>query len=436
MAVKVRKRNGKWYVVIDYHGKRKSKCVGTREAAEKVRREIEARLALGEAGVLTESDKTETFTEYSQRWLKSHVALHLKPSTQDSYRSLLDSRLIPRFGKLPLRDVTRNKVKSYLAEMVESGKVRKNTIRNVIACLRAIMQHAVEDGIVEVNPATGLGRFNKPQLEGRKAEFLTQEEAQRFLNTAKEFCPDKHPLFLAALRAGLREGELLALQWEDIQLGESSEDHGRYILVRRNYSHGQFTTPKSHKARKVDLNLELRSVLLAWRDELMLRAFETGKRGVPKFVFPSETGGPLDGSNVYHRYFRPCLEAAGLRPITFHAMRHSFASHLIQNGASLLYVKDQLGHSSIQVTADIYGHLLPSANISWIDSLSAKTSPHQSATPAQLPQSRQVMDLPQVIEKVGAGEGNRTPDLRFTKPLLYQLSYAGLKRRASLLLCL
>ena len=94
-----------------------------------------------------------------------------------------------------------------------------------------------------------------------------------------------------------------------------------------------------------------------------------------------------------------------------------------------------LGHSSIQVTADIYGHLLPSANISWIDLLSAKTSPHPSATPAQLPQSRQVMDLTQVIEKNGAGERNRTSDLRFTKPLLYQLSYAGAKR-LPLLLCL
>src|SRR5690348_4710289 len=145
MGVKVRKRNGKWYVVIDYHGKRKSKCVGCPEAAEHVKREIEARLALGEVGVLTEPEKAETFTEYSERWLKSHVALHLKPSTQESYRSLLDSRLIPRFGRFPLNDVTRKKVKAYLAEMVESGKVRKNTIRNVVACLRAVMQHAVED---------------------------------------------------------------------------------------------------------------------------------------------------------------------------------------------------------------------------------------------------------------------------------------------------
>jgi integrase len=355
------------------------------------------------------------FAEYAQRWLESHVALHLKPSTQESYRSLLDSRLIPKFGRIPLSEVTRNKVKAYLAEMVGSGKVRKNTIRNVIACLRAVMQHAVEDGIIGSNPAAGLGRFNKPQLESRRAEFLTREEAQRFLNTAKEFCPDKYPLFLAALRSGLREGELLALKWEDIQLGEKVDDPNRYILVRRNYSHGQFTTPKSHKARKVDLNQELRSELLSWRDKLILRAFEQGQEEIPKFVFPSEAGGPLDGTNLYHRYFRPCLEAAGLRPITFHALGHSFASQLIQNGASLLYVKEQLGHSSIQVTADIYGHLLPSANISWVDSLITKTSPQQSATPAQLPRSRQVVDLAQVVEKNGAGEGNRTPDLRFTK---------------------
>lgn len=134
----------------------------------------------------------------------------------------------------------------------------------------------------------GLGRFNKPQLESRKAEFLTRDEAQRFLDTARDFCPDKYPFFLAALRTGLREGELVALQWEDVQLGESADGPNRYILVRRNYSHGQFTTPKSHKARKVDLNQELRSELLSWRDRLILRAFEQGKEEIPELVFPSD----------------------------------------------------------------------------------------------------------------------------------------------------
>ena len=86
-------------------------------------------------------------------------------------------------------------------------------------------------------------------------------------------------------------------------------------------------------------------------------------------MFPSETGGPLDSRNVYHRDFLPCLKAAGLRRVTFHALRHSFASLLIQNGASLAYVKEQMGHCSVQVTVDIYGDLVPGGDIKWIDRL-------------------------------------------------------------------
>jgi integrase len=106
-------------------------------------------------------------------------------------------------------------------------------------------------------------------------------------------------------------------------------------------------------------------------------------------VFPSATDGPLDGINVYHRDFLPYLEAAGLRRVTFHALRHTYASLLIQSGASLAYVKEQLGHGSIQVTVDTYGHLIPGANISWIDLLDERVAakvaetPQASATPAQ-----------------------------------------------------
>ncbi len=425
MSVRRRKKNGKWYLFINWHGRRKAKCVGaSRAAAEEVKRKIEARLAMGEFG-FWEDPPALTFSEYAERWLQSHVAVHLKPSTAQGYRSLLEARLLPKFGSLPFTQITRNAIRAFLAELVDSGKVRRNTIRNAVACLRSILQHAVEDGILASNPATALGRFNRPQIQDRVPEFLLREEAERFLETAKEFCPDRYPLFLTALRAGLREGELLALQWDDIQFGQSGEDPNRYILVQRNLTHGQFTTPKSGRSRKVDLNVQLREVLIEWRDQLTLRAFEQGKTIIREFVFPSEKGSPLDGSNIYHRDFRPCLEAAGLRPVTFHALRHSFASHLLQSGASLLYVKEQLGHSSIQVTADIYGHLLPSANIAWVDALGSGTSPQQNATQAQPRKNEKLSEGVQVVQNHGAGEGNRTPDLRFTKPLLYRLSYAG-----------
>jgi hypothetical protein len=85
-----------------------------------------------------------------------------------------------------------------------------------------------------------------------------------------------------------------------------------------------------------------------------------------------------------------------------------------------------MGHSSIQVTVDTYGHLIPGGNIAWVDALDEQTSQQQNATPAQQGGRSQIVKMRQVIQNNGAGEGNRTPDLRFTKPLLYRLSYAGL----------
>src|SRR5208337_3967409 len=97
-----------------------------------------------------------------------------------------------------------------------------------------------------------------------------------------------------------------------------------------------------------------------------------------ELVFPSKAGTVLDPSNLFHYYFLPCLEHAGLRRFRFHDLRHTFGSLLIQDDASLAYVRDQMGHSSIQVTVDIYGHLIPGANVSFVDQLDAVTSPQHS----------------------------------------------------------
>ena len=230
--------------------------------------------------------------------------------------------------------------------------------------------------------------------------------------------PERYPLFLTALRAGLRLGELLGLQWQDIQFGDSEDDPNRFILVRHNFTRRQFTTTKSRKERRVDLSKELRRVLMDLRDHRIMEAMSGGKfdeSGQPrasKLVFPSETGGPSEGSNVYNRDFLPCLDATGIRRVTFHALRHTFASLLIQQCASLAYVKEQLGHGSIQVTVDTYGHLIPGGNIGWVDALDARTTPHESASQTQPDSEDLSSDIPQVLESNGGPTRIRTWDQR------------------------
>jgi len=120
------------------------------------------------------------------------------------------------------------------------------------------------------------------------------------------------------------------------------------------------------------------------RDERLVKAFAEGKSDISdELVFPSEAGTPIEMNNFSERVFKPLLSRAGLRKIRFHDLRHSYGSLLIQTGASLAYVRDQMGHSSIQVTVDIYGHLIPGANVAYVDKLDGQTIPQQSATQPQ-----------------------------------------------------
>jgi site-specific recombinase XerC len=151
----------------------------------------------------------------------------------------------------------------------------------------------------------------------------------------------------------------------------------------------------------------------------MLSAFTAGKSNIEdELVFPSPEGSVLDPDNLVKRYFLPSIEHAGLRRFRFHDLRHSYGSFLIQGGASLTYVKEQMGHSSIQVTVDTYGHLIPGADVNWVDRLDAKADPQQIATnPQQYPEVP-AADSPELIDKIGGGGWTRTNDLGIMRPSL------------------
>src|ERR1039458_9104198 len=377
MGVKIRKLRGKWYLVIDYRGKRKTRVIGSdRKIAEEVRREVEAKLALGDFGIL-DPRESPTFGMYAERWLKCYVEVERKGSTLRSYEQLLRLHVTPRFGQKRLSDIKREEIKAFLGELSRKTKTvneetisrfSRNTLRLIVGALRSVLSAAVEDGLMENNPALKVGRFAKTERPAHQASAMTRQEAEVFLAAIEDLWPEWYPFFLTALRAGLRKGELIALKWGDIQFGKDENDSNRFILVQRNYSLGQFTTPKSHRTRRVDLSRQLRMVLLQLRDKRLLDAFLGGKTSISdELVFPSQVGTPIKPDNIAVRYMQPALEAAGLRRFRFHDLRHTFGSLLIQGGASRTYVKEQMGHSSIQITVDTYGHLIPGADIKWID---------------------------------------------------------------------
>lgn len=340
------------------------------------------------------------------------------------YKSVLDQYLRPRFGKKRLDEIRRDEIKQLILDLTEKGLTR-NTVRNAICVFRAMFNYAIEEDVIAINPAARLGRFTRGARRAEKKGIaLTTEEAHSFLEAARELCPEYYALFLVALRAGLRRGELVALQWGDLQMGRDESDANRFFMISHNFVHREHTTTKSKKSRRVDMSREVRRVLAELRDQKLLTAFASGKHDISdEWVFPGPDGGILDPDNLYHRYFLPVLAKAGIRKIRLHDLRHTFGSLLIQAGASVVYVKEQMGHSSIQVTVDTYAHLIPSANVSFIDRLDIlpeikATPPQKHANPAQMTENRETAIPLDVIENIGGGEWTRTTDLRIMRPSL------------------
>jgi integrase len=162
----------------------------------------------------------------------------------------------------------------------------------------------------------------------------------------------------------MRLGELLELKWADVDFAN------RLLHVRRARVAGKVTTTKNKQRRAVDMSLQLSTVLRRLRTERKRVALKTGKPS-SEWVFLTAQGAVVDGDNLRNRVFYKLLEKAEVRQVRLHDLRHTYASLLIQQGESLAYVQKQLGHSSIQVTVDIYGHLIPGANREAVDRLDA-----------------------------------------------------------------
>ena len=358
MAVTVKRRIDKsgWWVFINHREQRRKKSFGTNKAlAVEFAKKLDAKLKLGEAGVRTQSGIT--IDAYAVTWLE-RIRHARKHTTHEDYQARLTRDILPLLTGLDLDDITRERVKAVAFAGLTRQQAPK-TVQNTIRVLSSLLSHAKEDGLIQQNHAMRPGSF-LPTINKRQAvDPLTRAEVATFLATVRDHAPRYYPLFLCAVRTGLRMGEVLALQWADCDF------HGRFLHIQRNYTHWKLTTPKSGQSRRVDMSRAL------CQDLQVDRQFDAAATGtaVPLWVFRSETGGLLHPHNLRDRIFYGLLKKAGLRQVRFHDLRHTFASLLLQQGESPVYVKEQLGHSSIQITVDCYGHLIPGGNKQAVDRL-------------------------------------------------------------------
>jgi integrase len=358
LKVEKQKEDGTPYTITKYrvgsykHGRRKFKTFTNEKDAKAFAKELGKILLRKEYNLPGADGKiAPTFSEAAEKWFETRET-NCKPSTIENYRYLLDTHVLPAFGPMRLDEITRGEVEEFVARKKKDGMAPRS-IRLMLATIRPVYKRAKKDGIPTENPASDPAELIKIG-EKKKVAVFTVQEVQHLLTAAKEHLPRFHPLLLAAFRTGMRQGELIALEWGAIDW------RGKFIEVGRSYRKGIFSTTKSGKVRRVDMSDQLAAVLEEHRKRLAAEALKAGE-SMPELVFPSTAGTPMGPSGI-RRDFNAVIKKAKLRRIRFHDCRHSFASLLIANGESLAYIKEQMGHSSIQITVDVYGHLVPGSN--------------------------------------------------------------------------
>ena len=309
-------------------------------------------------------DPKITVRDYAAEWLR-RVSPTLKPATVRSYRGVLDLHVPVQLKTLRVRQLSRGHIRSLLSAKLAAG-LSRNTVRIIHATLRAMLNCAVDDGVIVRNPADRLGKTLKlsgtRRQPGEEVKAMDAQQLEAFLHAAEQVAPLYFPLLFAMARTGLRLGEAVALEWSDVDLV------AREITVSRSFSGGRVGTPKSGKSRRVDVSRGLAELLQSLDAARKAAGLEAGREPCP-LVFPGRDGQRFDQSRI-SKVFKRALKAAELpSSLSPHALRHGFAIQLIRNGAPLTYVRDMLGHSSIMVTADVYARHLPTGDKALVDAL-------------------------------------------------------------------
>jgi integrase len=287
---------------------------------------------------ITLREAAEEFLRLAQEGqIRSRGGRCYSPATLRGYKRDLDARLLPDLGALRLTEIRRKDVQD-LADRLMAEGLSPSSVRNALNPLQAIFRRALQRDLVGENPTRDL---ELPRAGGRRDRIATAQEAAKLLEA---LTVSQRAVWATAFYAGLRRGELMALRWADVDLGRSE------IRVERSWDEKEGAVdPKSAAGKRT---VPVLGVLRDFLDEHKLR---TGRDGTD-FVFGRDAETPFAVSTTRRR----ALGAwEGMEPIGFHEARHTFASLLIDAGANPKAVQTFMGHSSISITFDVYGHLMP-----------------------------------------------------------------------------
>ena len=363
-------QDGRWFAFIslgyDTNGKRIRKRVyaDSKQDAQKELRRLQNEF---DAGRLVETEQLTT-GEYLTRWLNNTAANRVRPATWRRYKQLVELYLVPILGGVKLSKLAPLHVEQCYATMEKGDDKRKPagaTTRKAAGVILSIaLRHAVRLKLLHHNPAADVAKARPAE---REMQVMTERQARQFLEAAK---PHRHyAMFALALGSGMRQGELLALQWSDIDFERGT------IEVKRSLSQvGKDFIVKEPKSKAGKRSILLPPFVLAALRDHRQAALKSGQITAP--VFCTKTGTFTSKNNLVRQVFRPLISKANseavkmakesntepdLIPvdIRFHDLRHTHASHLIATSHSIKAVSRRLGHADITITLKVYAHLMP-----------------------------------------------------------------------------
>jgi integrase len=343
-----RKSDGLYYGSVTLpNGDRKYVYAKTAKARDARLLELQIKAAKGEV-----TPKRQSVAEYLEWWLAEHVEGHLEPSTARGYTSYVHSHIIPALGHRQLAQLSPQHVQSMLNELAKSG-LAPRTVQQIRAILRRALHHAQRYDLVGRNVAA---LTDPPRVHKAKITPYESEQAKQLLEAVRG---DRlEALYTVAVALGMREGETFGLKWEDIDWGRAVVHLRRQLVRDPRRKAYVLKVPKSEAGlRDVHLPGFALESLQRHRVRQELEKREAGD-GYEDWglVFCRETGLPLYNRLVLDHLYAT-QRRVGLPRVRWHDLRHTAAALMALQGASLMEIKETLGHSQISVTADYYGHL-------------------------------------------------------------------------------
>lgn len=326
------KRNGRYWINISFNKRRYRKPSPENSSAGAKAYELVLRqkLSRGES-VSQEPDKEvvkmPTFKEFSQKWFEVYVKTNNKHSEILNKESLLRAHLNPFFGEKKLDKITALDIESYKSSKSLSGQSPKS-VNNHLIVLNKCFNSAKDWEIIKKSP-----KIKLLKVPPQSFDFLTSEECEALIENSDGMLRD---LIIIALKTGLRFGELIALEHKNVNLQD------KILTVHQSISRGKLGSTKSNKIRYIPLFDETSAVF----------AERKGDKG---FIFSLDNKEPLNPP-LCLRWLHKACDKAGLRKIGWHTLRHTFASHLVQRGVSIVVIQSLLGHADVKTTMR-YSHL-------------------------------------------------------------------------------